>query len=251
MNTSHSDDDSDARFEPTPAFETLPRALQDVLESAGRLQELIPEAVLVGGSAAAFYAQHRASYDHDHTLGDLRDRFEIVLEALEREGDFVLNRLTPGKIILGELGGIETGLRQLIRRSPLEVQEFTLPSGRTLTVPTMAETLRIKAYLIVTRNQVRDYLDVAALSARYGLDRAAGYLRSIDDYYADDKKSPLSTPVRDQLVRQLAEPAPKDASTITRLDRYKALERRWQDWSAVEEVCNELAVRIVQHVEKE
>ncbi|MGW6426478.1 hypothetical protein ACWF82_27715 [Nocardia sp. NPDC055053] len=44
-----------------------------VLESAARLQVLVPDAVLVGGSAAALYAGHRDSYDHDHVLRDLRD----------------------------------------------------------------------------------------------------------------------------------------------------------------------------------
>jgi transcriptional regulator with XRE-family HTH domain len=61
----------------------------------------------------------------------------------------------------------------------------TLPSGRTLTVPTAEETLRIKGFLIVRRNQTRDYLDVAALADRYGLEKAAPVLARIDDYYAD------------------------------------------------------------------
>ena len=47
--------------------------------------------------------------------------------------------------------------------------EVELPSGQRLRVPTPEETLRIKGYLIVRRNQVRDYLDVAALSDRYGI----------------------------------------------------------------------------------
>ncbi|GAA4377198.1 hypothetical protein [Agromyces bauzanensis] len=103
-----------------------------------------------------------------------------MLDALEHDGDFVLNRAAHGKIILGELGGIETGIRQLTRMRPLETQRFRLPSGRSLTVPTMAETLRIKAYLIVKRNQTRDYLDVAALATRFGVDAAAGELAAID-----------------------------------------------------------------------
>ena len=39
-----------------------------VLESAARLQEVVPDAVLVGGSAAALWASHRTSFDHDHVL---------------------------------------------------------------------------------------------------------------------------------------------------------------------------------------
>ena len=77
-----------------------------VLESASRLQQMVPDAVLVGGSAAALYAGHRDSYDHDHVLADLRNRFGVVLEALESEGEWVTNRVVPGKVILGQLGDI-------------------------------------------------------------------------------------------------------------------------------------------------
>jgi hypothetical protein len=130
-----------------------------VLKSASRLQEMVPDAVLVGGSAAALYAGHRDSYYHDHVLADLRDRFDVVLEALESEGEWVTNRVVAGKVILGQLGDIEAGVRQMIRVRPLETMQVALPSGRTLTVPTAAETLRVKGFLIVRRNQTRDYLD--------------------------------------------------------------------------------------------
>lgn len=79
-------------------------ALLAVLESAARLQELVPDAVLVGRSMAALYAAHRDSFDHDHVVADLRDRFEVVLDALESEGEWVTNRVQPGKLILGRLG---------------------------------------------------------------------------------------------------------------------------------------------------
>ncbi len=35
------------------------------------------------------------------------------LDAVEREGPWLTNRVRPGKLILGRLGDIETGLRQL------------------------------------------------------------------------------------------------------------------------------------------
>ena len=76
---------------------------------------MVPDAVLVGGSAAALYAGHRDSYDHDRVLADLRERFDVVLEALESEGEWVTNRVVPGKVILGQLGDIEAGVRQMIR----------------------------------------------------------------------------------------------------------------------------------------
>jgi hypothetical protein len=216
-----------------------------VLESAPRLQEVVPDAVLVGGSAAALWANHRFSNDHDHVLQDLSDRFDAVLEAIEATDGWVTNRVTPGKVILGELGDIESGVRQLIRNRPLEVVEVELPSGHVLRVPTPDETLRIKGYLIVRRNQVRDYLDVAALSDRYGITHAADVLRHIDAYYSD-QRGPESEGVATQLARQLADPTPADVRIIGQLGRYKGLDARWTDWRNVTDVCLSLAVEMVQ-----
>jgi hypothetical protein len=210
-----------------------------VLESASRLQQLVPDAVLVGGSAAALYAGHRDSYDHDHVLADLRERFDVVLEALETEGEWVTNRVVPGKVILGQLGDIEAGVRQLIRTRPLETTQVTLPSGCLLTVPTAEETLRVKGFLIVRRNQTRDYLDVAALADRYGIPEAAAILARIDDYYADQHG--VGRGVAAQLVRQLADPRPKDVSVTRELDAYRNLAVRWTDWGEVRAVCRRLA----------
>lgn len=213
--------------------------LAEVLESAARLQEVVPDAVLVGGSAAAFYAAHRVSFDHDHVLADLGKRFDSVLEAIERTDGWVTNRVVPYKIILGELGDIEAGVRQLIRARPIEVVEVALASGRSLRVPTIEEILRIKGYLLVTRNQTRDFLDVAALSERTGLRAAASVLAGIDDYYDAQRAGGLA--VASQLVRQLSEPKPNDSRTVRELKRYKQLEQRWHDWSAVTDQCRELA----------
>jgi hypothetical protein len=215
-----------------------------VLESASRLQQMVPDAVLVGGSAAALYAGHRDSYDHDHVLADLRDRFDVVLEALESEGDWVTNRVVPGKIILGQLGDIEAGVRQMIRTRPLETTRVILPSGRVLTVPTAEETLRIKGFLIVRRNQTRDYLDVAALSDRYGIREAAEVLARIDDYYADQHGGGRG--VAAQLARQLADPRPKDSSVTGQLNAYRNLAVRWTDWGEVRSVCRQLAAEMLE-----
>ncbi len=215
-----------------------------MLESAARLQQMVPDAVLVGGSAAALYAGHRDSCDHDHVLADLRERFDVVLEALESEGEWVTNRVVPGKIILDQLGDIEAGVRQMIRTRPLETTHVTLPSGRVLTVPTAAETLRIKGFLIIRRNQTRDYLDVAALADRYGLHAAAGVLARIDDYYADQHGEGRG--VAAQLARQLADPRPKDASATRQLGAYRNLAPRWTDWAEVRSVCRQLAAEMLE-----
>ncbi len=129
-------------------------SLEDVLESAAQLQELVPGAVLMGGSAAALYAHHWQSFDHDHVIVDLAERFDTILEHLEALGDWSMTRAQPGKIILGELGGIETGVRQLLRARPLESVEMEV-GGKRLVVPSAAEILRIKAWLALSRNQAR------------------------------------------------------------------------------------------------
>lgn len=208
--------------------------LLTVLESAARLQQVVPDAVLVGGSAAALYAGHRLSFDHDHVVADLAGQFDAVLGAVEATDGWVTNRVAPYKLILGQLGDVEAGVRQLRRRRPLEVTDVVLPSGAALRVPTLAETLRVKAWLVTARNRVRDHLDVAALSARHGVAPAAAVLLEMDDYYEDQRAAAGGQGgVRSQLVRQLSDPRPVDTRVIAQLSRYKELDERWHRWESV------------------
>jgi hypothetical protein len=103
--------------------------------------------------------------------------------------------------------------------------------------------MRIKGYLVVRRNQVRDYLDVAALSDRGGIARAAEVLGHIDGYYAD-QRGPGAEGVATQLARQLADPHPVNARTIKQLGNYKGLDARWTDWDSVTGVCRALAAEM-------
>jgi hypothetical protein len=212
--------------------------MQQILTQAARLQQLVPDAVLVGGTASAVYAGHRSSLDDDHVVLDLANRFDLILEALEREGDWVTNRLVYGKIILGELGGIETGVRQLIRKRPLEFTQVQV-DGHTLNLPTLEEMIRIKAFLIVKRNQRRDYLDFAALADTLGIQQTAQDILAIDDYYSDVPNSEHL--VLSQLLRQLSAPAPKDTKSIQQLPSYKGVTGKWKDWSVVQEICQKTA----------
>jgi len=221
---------------------SLHHNLEAVRELDARLQELVPDAVLVGGTAAAFHARDRGSVDHDRVLRDLAGRFDAVLEAIEATEGWVTNRVVPGKIILGELGDIEAGVRQMIRTTPLEVQEVRLPSGSTLRVPTLDEILRITGFLAVRRNQTRDYVDVAALADLMGIDEAARVLANIDRYYADQRGE--GDGVATQLARQLAEPRPRDARTTQQLGAYKNLDARWATWRNVTDVCESVALRM-------
>ncbi|HWL42223.1 MAG TPA: hypothetical protein VNQ73_04715 [Ilumatobacter sp.] len=225
-----------------PSGSSEPQSLNAVLTSAARLQELVPGAVLVGGSAAAYHARHRLSFDHDHVVADLADRFETVLDHLEALGDWSTARAQPGKIVLGSLGGIESGIRQLRRTRPLEIDIVDI-AGRPLRVPTAVETLRIKAWLALTRNQTRDYLDIAALADRIGLDVAAAALAALDVYYADLYEG--DDRVATQVARQLADPRPRDSRVTRELAHYKQLDQRWHDWAAVVAMCRAVAERMV------
>lgn len=121
--------------------------------------------------------------------------------------------------------------------------EASLRSGAAVRVPTLPETLRVKAYLVVQRNQVRDYLDVAALADHIGEADAAQILVSIDDFYADRSTEPGS--VATALAERLAHPSPRDVRVLDQLDRYKALEPRWRAWTTVRTVCLGLSAQMV------
>ncbi len=222
----------------------LSPTLTRVLASAARLQEVVPDAVLVGGSAAALHAGHRDSFDHDHVLADLIDRYETVLEAVEAtEGWATSVRASkPPFTIMGRLGGVEAGLRQMRRTRPLETCELDLGEGATVVAPTAPEALRVKAFLVVQRNVVRDYLDVVALADHLGHDAAVEILADIDAYYADRSDEPGS--VLTSLVISLADPKPRDTDVIDELPRYKGLDERYHSWGDVIDISRSLALRL-------
>lgn len=220
--------------------------LEEVLRSASTLQEVVPDAVLVGGAAAALHAGHRDSFDHDHVLRDLADRYADVLEAVEAtEGWATSVRASrPPMTIMGALGGVEAGLRQLRRTRPLETIQVDLGSGQSVVAPTADEALRVKAYLVVQRNQVRDYLDVVALADHVGHAHAVDVLAGIDGYY--DDRSAEAGSVLTALVLRLALPEPRDQRVTRELPRYKGLDSRWHDWRAVVHACEALAVDLAE-----
>ncbi len=218
--------------------------LQAVLAAAARLQTILKGAVLVGGTAAAQHAGHRISIDADHVITDLRSRFDQVLEALETTDGWVTARTNRPLMILGSLDGVETGIRQLMRRRPLEIEEVKV-GKRVLQIPTLEEMIRIKAWLVLRRNATRDYLDLVALCDRLG-SNAPQILLSIDKYYEDQIGSD-GLRVATQLAKQLADPAPYDFEEVD-LPRYRKLVPRWRDWTAVVATCRGLVASVLELV---
>ena len=208
----------------------------DVLTAACRLQQIIPRAVVVGGTAAAIFARHRMSFDADHVLTDLRENYEQVLSDLESVAGWRTNRVKPPVLILGSLDGIETGIRQLVRKEPLETMQVDL-DGRLITLPTPEEMLRIKGALILKRNATRDYLDFAALSDILSGRLPAAFGRFDGLYPQENGQSPLQ-----QLLAQLSPPSPYDFSSYGQ--PYKDLDPKWQDWGKVERQCDKAAREI-------
>ena len=72
-----------------------------------------------------------------------RGRLSVALDALETEAD-------------SERAPVE-------RHSPMETTNVQLPTGDRLQIPTGAETLRLKSYLIMCRNTTRDFAEFAEL----------------------------------------------------------------------------------------
>lgn len=198
-----------------------------VLSSAAHLQRILPDAVLVGGTASALYTEHRKSIDADHVLTDLRSRFDDVLVKLESVAGWKTARITRPVQILGNLDGIETGIRQLIREQPLETTVVDY-NGEMLTVPTQAEILRIKGILILKRNATRDYLDFIALADHMGEENMVKALQDFDSLYPQQKGESSVQ----QLQVQLSNPLPFDLEEV-RLSEYKNLEPKWQNWNNV------------------
>jgi hypothetical protein len=213
-----------------------------LLSSAARLQKILPAAVLVGGSAAALHVRHRFSRDADHVLTDLAQHFDATLAELESIAGWQTARVRRPVMILGSLDGIETGIRQLIRDQPLETVRMQF-EGQELTVPTLAEILRIKGVLILKRNATRDYLDFVALADAMKDVAVVEALQHFDEIYPQlNGQSALQ-----QLQIQLAKPLPYDLED-TRLNEYKDLIPRWHDWSNVEAAAARVAELLLEHL---
>ena len=125
---------------------------------------------------------------------------------------------------------------------PLETTQIEY-RGETITLPTEAEMLRIKAVLILQRNATRDYLDFVALADRMGDEKVVEALRSFDRLYPQ----PNEESALQQLQIQLANPLPYDLEELD-LAEYKNLDPRWQDWQAVKAACLDVAILVFDHI---
>lgn len=184
-----------------------------------------------GGAAAALYARHRVSLDVDFVTPFLRERFDEIEAALETLPQFEVLRTRRPVLILGRVGEDEVGLRQLRRKTPLDVVE-----REGLCLPTLPEMIRIKAFLLSDRRAVRDFVDVAALAETAGMGAAVEALASFDKLYAGVTKAGALV-----AFAEAAHDDPADADVVD-LRRWRLLRPEYQDLARVQKLCRELAL---------
>lgn len=125
------------------------------------------------------------------------------------------------------------------RRSPVETTNVQLPTGDRLLVPTGAEALRLKGYLIMRRNSRRDYADFADMVDSLAPETAAVVLAGMDRYYCC--KSSRREWIATQLVRRLADPDPCD-----RPEEQGSEDDGTSDWEAIRQRCLSVAVAMLE-----
>ncbi len=148
-----------------------------------------------------------------------RGRLSVALDALETEAD-------------SDRPPVE-------RRSPVETTNVQLPTGDRLQIPTGAETLRLKSYLVMCRNSTKDFAEFAELVDSMETQTAAVVLAGMDRYYCGDRSRKQW--VATQLVRRLADPHPSDEHD-TRMSGPDAE----ADWAKVRERCLSVAVAMLE-----
>jgi RND superfamily putative drug exporter len=142
------------------------------------------------------------------------------------------------------IDALETGAHgadrpQFERRSPVETTHVQLPTGDRLLVPTGAEALRLKGYLIMCRNSSRDYADFADMVETVEPETAAVVLAGMDRYYCC--QTPRPHWIATQLVRRLADPHPSDLGD----DHWTEPDAR-ADWDEVRQRCLSVAVAMLE-----
>ena len=125
------------------------------------------------------------------------------------------------------------------RRSPMETTNVQLPTGDRLQIPTGAETLRLKSYLIMCRNSAKDFAELADLVDSMETQTAAVVLARMDRYYSGQHAR--NQWVATQLVRRLADPHPSDVDADSMSDPDAEAE-----WERVRQRCLSVAVAMLE-----
>ncbi len=157
-----------------------------------------------------------------HPVTLWRGRLSVALDALETEA-----------------AGAGADHPDVERRSPVETTHVQLTTGDRLQIPTGAETLRLKGYLIMCRNSSRDYAEFAELVDTMEAETAAIVLAGMDRYYCCE--SPGRQWIATQLVRRLADPHPSDLDD----EHWPGADAK-ADWEKIRQRCLSVAVAMLE-----
>jgi RND superfamily putative drug exporter len=233
--------------------------LRIVLKSAARLKQLVPDAITVA-DPLAFTGCGRNDELRGHVNGD-DDAASATTHRLALAGTAApTNGHSPSKKFAGAVRPVhpvtlwrgrlsvaldaleteaETDHPRFERRSPVETTHVQLSTGDRLQIPTGAETLRLKGYLIMSRNSSRDYTEFAELVDTMEAETAAFVLAGMDRYYCS--QSPRRQWIATQLVRRLADPHPTDLDD----ESWPGPDAK-ADWEEVRQRCLSVAVAMLE-----
>ncbi len=192
-----------------------------LLSSASHVARIVPGSIFADASGTE--------------AEEVRRRFAAALVDLERVAGWRPAPVGRMSIADGRFDGIETTIRDRARSGPLETTVEAGPWGE-VEVPTLAEVLRIKGWLVISRNAARDYRDTAAVAQRLGIKRALSALATLDELYPQSN----GASALQQLVRQLSEPLPFDE-----IDSLHLVQAPWNEWPCVVRRCRALAVDLL------
>lgn len=208
------------------------------------MQHQLPwlQMVAVGGTAAAIHCGHRYSTVVDCVTALLRDNFDLVEQSLEEWPGWKTNRVQRPVLILGENhAGVELGIRQQRRAEPLRVEQID-----GMWVPTIAEALRIKAFLATERQATRDYIDVVALADKIGDVDTQRSLSFLNLLYPDKGNQTRITN-----FAEVMQVAPVDLDLVS-LGDYKGIKPPYSNWNYVQKRCSQIGKEIlVREMEEE
>jgi heme transporter len=188
--------------------------LRTVVKSASKLKTLAPQLITVADPLAFSGYQPAGTLTHER----IRNREARVTGTVgnRAHGKTVAVKLPKHPVTVWR-GRLDVALDALAvadedpdlpvrRTAPMETTNVLLPTGDRLQIPTGAETLRLKGYLVMARNDGRDFAEFADLVASMDTHTAADVLSGMDRYYCGPPARPHW--VATQLVRRLADPRP-------------------------------------------
>jgi len=213
---------------PAAQSENFLEIMSAIRDAQRRIEDLFPECNLHGNSADELCRRHRFLEDPDSLLSDLIRSYNATLARLEEISGWKTGEKKPPILVLENFRGVDIGIGQLRRVMPLETEAM-----HGIRVPVIGEMLRIKAWMVLTGNAMRDYIGFTALFTEVGDSGFAEALGRFDSFYpqAEDAE-----PSALQLVRMLCEPMPYDLNDDG-LAQYDQLSSPLTSWRSISARC--------------